>query len=135
MRARRPTLAHDSNLRTGGVGSRPVVEESRNGRMEELVGGLPRLEQVGVGLPPGHCPQDRRRRCSVPPCAPGNEKRPLGEGGSSSTTSSTGRSCPPVRFIAPSLVRLCPAQGCFGMGPSQRSSRSRQQDRSTLEVS
>src|SRR5215213_9423373 len=48
--------------------------------MEELVGGVPRLEQVGVGLPPGHRPQDPRRRRSVPPRAPRNEKRPLGEG-------------------------------------------------------
>src|SRR5215218_3523459 len=48
--------------------------------MEELVGGFPRLEQVGFGLPPGHRPQDPRRRRSVPPRAPRNEKRPLGEG-------------------------------------------------------
>src|SRR5215213_348911 len=80
MRARCPTLAHDANLRTGGVGSRPVVEESRNGRVEELVGRVPRLEQVGVRLPLGHRPQDRRRRCPVPPRSPRYEKRPLGGG-------------------------------------------------------
>src|SRR5215218_2986109 len=80
MRARCPTLAHDANLRMGGAGSRPVIEESRNGRVEELVGGVPRLEQVRVGLPAGHRPQDRRRRCPVPPRSPRYEKRPLGEG-------------------------------------------------------